>query len=51
MNDAIKFLRRSAEELRELASSAPDISEQLRRLADELDEVAADLVRRGGVDG
>jgi len=49
MRDAIEFLRNSAAELRELASSAPDISEHLRRLADELDETAADLERGGGV--
>ena len=49
MRDAIEFLRQSAEELRELASSAPDISEHLRRLADELDETAADLERGGGI--
>ena len=49
MRDAIEFLRKSAEELRELASSAPDISEHLRRLADELDATAADLERGGGV--
>jgi hypothetical protein len=49
MRDAIEFLRKSAEELRELASSAPDISGQLRRLADELDATAADLERGGGV--
>ena len=36
MRDAIEFLRNSAAELRELASSAPDISEHLRRLADEV---------------
>jgi len=49
MKDAIEFLRKSADELRELASSAPDISSHLRRLADELDATATDLERRGGV--
>jgi hypothetical protein len=49
MRDAIEFLRKSAEELRELASSAPDISEHLRRLADELEATAADLERGGGI--
>jgi hypothetical protein len=49
MRDTIEFLRKSADELRELASSAPDISNSLRRLADELDAAAADLERRGGV--
>ena len=48
MRHAIEFLRKSAEELRELASSASDISADLRRLADELDATAADLERRGG---
>ncbi|HTV88739.1 MAG TPA: hypothetical protein VME41_06960 [Stellaceae bacterium] len=49
MKDAIEFLHKSAEELRELAASAPDISDQLRRLADEIDATAADLARRRGV--
>lgn len=49
MKDAIEFLRKSAEELRELASTAPDISESLRRLADDLDAAAADLERDGGI--
>lgn len=48
MRDAIDFLRKSAAELRELASSAPDISAQLRRLAEELEATAADLARDGG---
>jgi hypothetical protein len=46
MRETIDFLRKSAEELRELAASAPDISEHLRRLAEELDETADDLVLR-----
>jgi hypothetical protein len=46
MRETIDFLRKSAEELRELASSAPDIYEHLRRLAEELDETADDLVLR-----
>jgi hypothetical protein len=49
MRDAIEFLRKSAEELRELASSAPDISSHLRRLAEELDATAADLERGRGI--
>jgi ABC-type transporter Mla subunit MlaD len=49
MRDAIEFLRRSAEELRQLAASAPDISRQLRQLADELDATATELERRDGV--
>ena len=35
MRETIDFLRKSAEELRELAASAPDISDQLRRLAED----------------
>jgi len=49
MRDAIEFLRKSADELRELASSAPDISAHLYRLAEELDSTAAELEHRGGV--
>jgi hypothetical protein len=47
MRETIDFLRKSADELRELALSAPDISDHLRRLADELDATVADLERRG----
>jgi hypothetical protein len=47
MRETIDFLRKSAEELRDLAASAPDISNYLRQLADELDMTAADLERRG----
>ena len=47
MRETIDFLRKSADELRELALSAPDISDHLRRLADELDATATDLERRG----
>lgn len=46
MRETIDFLRSSAEELRELAASAPDISDHLRRLAEELDTTADDLERR-----
>jgi hypothetical protein len=48
MRKAIEFLRESADELRELACSAPDICDHLRRLAEELDATAAELERRGG---
>jgi hypothetical protein len=47
MRETIDFLRKSAEDLRELALSAPDISGDLRRLAEELDATALDLERRG----
>jgi hypothetical protein len=45
MRETIDFLRKSAEELRDLASSAPDIFDELRRLAEELDATADDLER------
>jgi len=47
MGETIEFLRKSAEELRELAACAPDISDHLRRLAEELDATADDLARQG----
>jgi hypothetical protein len=46
MTDTIEFLRQSAAKLRELAASAPDISDHLRRMADELDATAAELASR-----
>jgi hypothetical protein len=45
MRETIEFLRKSAEELRDLAATAPDISDHLRRLAEELDATADDLER------
>jgi hypothetical protein len=45
MRETIDFLRKSAEEIRQLAASAPDISDHLRRLAEELDATADDLER------
>jgi hypothetical protein len=45
MRETIEFLRKSAEELRDLAATAPDISGHLRRLAEELDATADDLER------
>jgi hypothetical protein len=46
MRNAIAFLRESAEELRRLAAAAPDISDPLRRLADEIETTATELERR-----
>lgn len=46
MMDAIEFLRQSADKLREMASLAPDIASQLRRLADEMDDTATELNER-----
>lgn len=45
MRDAIEFLLDRAEELRELAKSAPDIAADLHHMADELDAAAAELRR------
>ena len=45
MRETIEFLRKNAEELRDLAATAPDISDHLRRLAEELDATADDLER------
>jgi hypothetical protein len=46
MTDAIEFLRESAEKLRKLAACAPDISDHLRRMAEELETTAAELESR-----
>jgi len=46
MNDMVEFLRNAAARLRDLASSAPEISQDLRILAADLDEEADELVRR-----
>jgi hypothetical protein len=41
-----KFLEGIADELRLLAEHAPDISMELRRFAQELDQMASELPRR-----
>jgi hypothetical protein len=43
-----EFLRNAAASLRDLASRAPDIANELRRFADELDEKAKRAAREGG---
>jgi hypothetical protein len=50
MDNEIRFLRDAAEELRRLANLAPEIADQLHRLANELDTEARRLegpARRG----
>jgi len=42
-NEHVEFLRRQATALRELALRSPRIAEALRRLADRLDEMAAEV--------
>ena len=46
MSDEIAFLLDTAEELRHIALGAPEIGNELRRLADELEARAAKLSRR-----
>jgi len=50
MNDIIEFLTMAADELRRLAGSAPEISGDLRTLAEELESEAQRLSQqsRGG---
>jgi hypothetical protein len=45
MRGEIAFLRKSAAELRDVASLAPDLSEQLVLLAKEIEAQATELVR------
>jgi hypothetical protein len=49
MNDMIEFLRNAAARLRELASSAPEIAQDLRVLAVDLEEEADELARRSRI--
>ena len=46
MSDEIPFLLDRAEELRQIALEAPEIGNELRRVADELEARAAKLSRR-----
>jgi len=41
-----KFLEEVAEDLRSLAARAPDIASELRRFADDLDGIVAEVGRR-----
>jgi hypothetical protein len=45
MTDEIAFLYGTAAELRAMAAAAPDIGEELRRMAEELEEEAGKLAR------
>jgi hypothetical protein len=46
--NTIRFLRLAAIELRRLAERAPDVSAELRHIADQLKADAADLDRAAG---
>lgn len=46
MTDPVAFLHQKAEEIRALASAAPEIGSELRRLAEYIEEHAAELRRR-----
>jgi hypothetical protein len=48
MDDHIAFLLEAAQEIRQVALSAPDIAADLRRMADELEAAAMDLKRVSG---
>lgn len=43
MREEIRFLRDAANKLRELASAAPEVAEQLRLMADDLENEARRL--------
>ena len=48
VDNTIKFLRMAAIELRRIAERAPDVADELRHLADQLDADARDLGQAGG---
>jgi hypothetical protein len=52
MTDEIAFMYKAAAGLRAIATAAPDVVEELRQMAQELEEKAAELARaqrdRGG---
>jgi hypothetical protein len=45
MTDEIAFLYEAAAELRSMASAAPNLAEELRRLAAELEEKASEFAQ------
>ena len=47
VDNTIKFLRMAAIEMRRIAERAPDVAEELRHMADQLDADADDLERAG----
>lgn len=48
VDNTIRFLRMAAIELRRIAENAPDIADQIRHVADQLDADADDLQRATG---
>ena len=48
MDDYVEFLREKAKQLRSLASAEAAIAEELRRIAEDLDELATATERRPG---
>jgi hypothetical protein len=47
MDDEIVFLLDAAEQLREVALTAPEIAAALRQMADELEAAATELAQNG----
>jgi len=50
-NDYSEFLREMAESLRQLAERAPDIGQELRRFAEDIDQMIAQATRRDEAEG
>ena len=48
VDNSIKFMRMAAIEMRRIAERAPDVSDELRHIADHLDADADDLERAAG---
>jgi hypothetical protein len=48
MREQIEFMRAAAMRMRDVAAIAPEIAQELRRLAEQLEEDATDLARRAG---
>jgi hypothetical protein len=46
----VKFLRKSATELRQTATNEPDLAQTLRRMADQCEATAKEFAEHYGVD-
>jgi len=50
VRETVKFLRKSAAELRQTATNEPDLARTLRHLADQCEAVAKEFAEHYGVD-
>jgi cyclopropane fatty-acyl-phospholipid synthase-like methyltransferase len=50
VRETVKFLRKSATELRQAATNEPDLAQTLRHMADQCEATAKELAEHYGID-